>query len=87
VASPSQLCGTREIIIFSLLYYYHLFLQDFRYVIIIFMIFITFISIHFVIICDVLPWRTYETHPALSFKSGYDRSGIRENVDCRTKPR
>jgi hypothetical protein len=32
----------------------------------------TFISIHFVIICDVFPWRTYETHPALSFKSGCD---------------
>jgi hypothetical protein len=33
----------------------------------------TFISIHFVIICDVLLWRTYETHPALSLKSGCDR--------------
>jgi hypothetical protein len=32
----------------------------------------TFISIHFVIICDDLPWRTYETHPTLSFKSGCD---------------
>jgi hypothetical protein len=31
-----------------------------------------FISIHFVIICDVLIWRTYEMHPALSFKSGCD---------------
>jgi hypothetical protein len=30
------------------------------------------ISIHFVIICDVLLWRTYETHPALSFKSRCD---------------
>jgi hypothetical protein len=36
------------------------------------MIFVTFISIHFVIICDVLLWRTYETHPALSLKSGCD---------------
>jgi hypothetical protein len=27
------------------------------------MIFVTFISIHFVIIYDVLLWRTYETHP------------------------
>jgi hypothetical protein len=51
------------------------------------MVFMTFISIHFVIICDVLSWRTYETHPTLSFKSGCDRSGIRENVDSRTKPR
>jgi hypothetical protein len=37
------------------------------------MILVTFISIHFVIICDVLLWRTYETHPALSLKSGCDR--------------
>jgi hypothetical protein len=36
------------------------------------MILVTFISIHFVIICDVLFWRTYETHPALSLKSGCD---------------
>jgi hypothetical protein len=36
------------------------------------MIFVTFISIHFVIICVVLLWRTYETHPALSLKSGCD---------------
>jgi hypothetical protein len=38
---------------------------------------VTFISIHFVIICDVLLWRTYETHPALSLKSGCD-SRVRE---------
>jgi hypothetical protein len=50
------------------------------------MILVTFISIHFVIICDVLLWRIYETHPALSLKSGCDRSGIRGNVDCRMKP-
>jgi hypothetical protein len=36
------------------------------------MILVTFISIHFVIICDVLLWRTYETHPTLSLKSGCD---------------
>jgi hypothetical protein len=36
------------------------------------MIFVTFISIYFVIICDVLLWRTYETQTALSFKSGCD---------------
>jgi hypothetical protein len=41
------------------------------------MLFMTFISIHFVIICDVLLWRTYETHPTLSLKSGCDRSGIK----------
>jgi hypothetical protein len=37
------------------------------------MIFMTFLSIHSVIICEVLPWRTYETHLALSFKSGCDK--------------
>jgi hypothetical protein len=36
------------------------------------MILVTFISIHFVIICGVLFWRTYETHPALSLKFGCD---------------
>jgi hypothetical protein len=38
-----------------------------------FIIFVTFISIYFVIICDVLLWRTYETRPALSLKSECDR--------------
>jgi hypothetical protein len=38
------------------------------------MILVTFISIHVVIINDVLLWRTYETHPALSLKSGCDTS-------------
>jgi hypothetical protein len=41
------------------------------------MIFMTFISMHSVIMCVVLPWRTYEMHPDLLFKSGCDRSGIR----------
>jgi hypothetical protein len=41
-----------------------------------FMIFVTFISIHFVIICDVLFWRTYKMHPALSFKSGCDTDSL-----------
>jgi hypothetical protein len=36
------------------------------------MILVTFISIHFVIICDVILCRTYETHLALSLKSGCD---------------
>jgi hypothetical protein len=36
------------------------------------MVFMTFISIHSVIICEVLSWRTYEMHPALSFKFGCD---------------
>jgi hypothetical protein len=51
------------------------------------MIFVTFISIHFVIICVVLLWCTYEMHPALSLKSRCDRSGIRGNVDYGMKPR
>jgi hypothetical protein len=38
------------------------------------MIFMTFISIHYVIICEALPLRTYEMHPTLSFKSGCDSS-------------
>jgi hypothetical protein len=37
-----------------------------------FMIFVTFISIHFVIICDVLLWRIYEMHPTLSLEPGCD---------------
>jgi hypothetical protein len=37
-------------------------------------------------ICCLL-WRMYEMHPALSLKTGCDRSGIRGKVDCRTKPR
>jgi hypothetical protein len=36
------------------------------------MIFMIFVSMYSVIICVVLPWRTYETHPALSLKSGCD---------------
>jgi hypothetical protein len=36
--------------------------------------FVTFISIHLVIICVVLIWRTYETHPALPLKSECDTS-------------
>jgi hypothetical protein len=46
-----------------------IFVRLFRYVII---IFVTFISIHLVIICVVLLWCTYETHPALPLKSGCD---------------
>jgi hypothetical protein len=40
------------------------------------MIFMTFISMHYVIICVVLPWRTYEMHPDLSLKSGCDRMNL-----------
>jgi hypothetical protein len=35
----------------------------------IFMTFMTFISMHSVIMCVVLPWRTYQMHPDLSLKS------------------
>jgi hypothetical protein len=47
------------------------------------MILVTFISIQFVIIFDVLLWRTYETHPALSFKSGCD---IAPHRSCTCPP-
>jgi hypothetical protein len=40
------------------------------------MILVTFIPIHFVIICDVLLWRTYGTYPALSLKSGCDKKAV-----------
>jgi hypothetical protein len=36
------------------------------------MMFVTFISIHFVIICDVLLWQTCETHPVLPLESECD---------------
>jgi hypothetical protein len=36
--------------------------------------FVTFISIHLVIVCVVLLWCTYETHPTLPLKSGCDTS-------------
>jgi hypothetical protein len=37
------------------------------------MIFMTFISMHSVIMCVVLPWRIYEMHPDLFLKSGCDK--------------
>jgi hypothetical protein len=40
------------------------------------MIFVTFISIHFVIICVVLLWGTYGTYLALSLKFGFDTTAI-----------
>jgi hypothetical protein len=53
--------------------YYQLFCKTFRYVIKI----VSFVSIHWVIICVDLVWRTYETHLSLSLKFGCGRSGIR----------
>jgi hypothetical protein len=35
----------------------------------------TFISMHSVIMCVVLPWRTYEMHPTLFLKTECDKSG------------
>jgi hypothetical protein len=37
---------------------------------------VTFISIHLVIICVVLLWRTYETHPTLPLKSRCDTPSL-----------
>jgi hypothetical protein len=39
--------------------------------------FVTFISIHLVIICVLLLWRTYETHLGLPLKSGCYKLGAR----------
>jgi hypothetical protein len=57
------------------------------------MILVTFISIYFIIICDVLFWHTYETHPTLSLKSGCDSDlGAGARLPCvapdgpRTRP-
>jgi ABC-type uncharacterized transport system permease subunit len=64
---PVSLISPRNNI--SLFICYHLFyVRHFRNVI----IFVAFISIHLVIICVVLLWCTYETHPGLSLKSGGD---------------
>jgi hypothetical protein len=41
---------------------------------------VTFISIHFVIICDVLLWHTYETHLALSLKSRCDKHFLKSQT-------
>jgi hypothetical protein len=79
---PVSLMPPRNNYKFALLLSF-IFVRHFGYVI----IFVTFVSIHLVIICVVLLWRTYETHPVLSLISRCDRSGIRGNVDCRTNPR
>jgi hypothetical protein len=36
------------------------------------MIYVTFISIYFIIICDIFVWCIYETHPTLSLISECD---------------
>ena len=45
------------------------------------------LSLYTLLLYMLSSWRMYEMHPTLSLKSGCDRSGIRGNVDCRTKPR
>jgi hypothetical protein len=42
----------------------------------------TFISRHLVIICVVLLWRTYETHPALPLISGCDTPHAHRRWGC-----
>jgi hypothetical protein len=69
VASTSQLYGAKEkyLVRFIVIIYFCKILtlcNNACYVIMI----VTFISIHLVIICVVLLWRTYETHPALPLK-------------------
>jgi hypothetical protein len=64
---PVSLVAPKEIILVRFLLSF-IFVRHFRYVI----MFVTFISIHLVIICVVLLWRTYETHPCLSLKYGCD---------------
>jgi hypothetical protein len=39
--------------------------------------FVTFNSIHLVIICVILLWRTYETYLILPLKFGCDRENIK----------
>jgi hypothetical protein len=46
------------------------------------MIFMTFISMHSIIMCVVLPWRTYEMHPALFIKSGCDKLVSNVTLPC-----
>jgi hypothetical protein len=42
----------------------------------------TFISIHLVIICVVLLWRTYDTHSGLPLKSRCDSLQIAQGQHC-----
>jgi hypothetical protein len=45
------------------------------------------LSLYTLLLYMLSSWRMYEMHLALSLKVRCDRSGIRGNVDCRTKPR
>jgi hypothetical protein len=42
--------------------------------------FVTFISIHLVIVCVVLLWSTYEMHPGLPLKFGCDNLSIKPDT-------
>jgi hypothetical protein len=59
-----------------------IFVRHFRYVI----TFVTFISIHLVIICVVLLCRTYETHPGLPLKSGCDIKSVAQTWYSSLRP-
>jgi hypothetical protein len=67
VSSPSQLNGVKEIILVRL-FIISYFVRHSRYVI----KFVIFISIHLVMVCVVLLWRTYGTHSGLPLTSGCD---------------
>jgi hypothetical protein len=43
---------------------------------------VAFISTHLVIVCVVLLWHTYETHPGLLLKSGWDMVTTRTTPIC-----
>jgi hypothetical protein len=45
------------------------------------------LSLYTLLLYMLSSWRMYEMHLALFFKARCDISGIRGNVDCRTKPR
>jgi hypothetical protein len=72
--------------ILSSCYIYLLFLYDFCYVTST-LIILWHLSLYILLLYMLSSWCMYEMHPALSLKTGCDRSGIRWNVDCRTKPR
>jgi hypothetical protein len=55
-----------------------IFVRHFRYVI----KYVAFISTHLVIVCVVLLWHTYETHPGLLLKSGWDMVTTRTTPIC-----
>lgn len=65
---PVSLLAPRDNNEISSFFHYQLFCNTFCYVIKI----VALVSIHWVIVCVDLLWRTYETHPVLSLKFGCD---------------